>query len=257
MRAVNLIPADKRRGASVGLGRSQGGAYALLAVFGVFALFAYLYGSAQHEISHDQGEVASLNAAAQRAQADAGVLASYEAFNATREKRQKAVEALVDSRFDWAHAMHEFGRVLPGGVTINSLSGAIGAAAAATSVTAAPAAGGASASVTAATPPGSVPTFTVGGCARSQDEVAQTLQRLRLIDGVKEVTLQSASATESASSTGSAASAAAANGACDAGASFTAAVVFAPLPAATAYPTAKTVSDPAVPADPKASGRTK
>ena len=42
-----------------------------------------------------------------------------------------------------------------------------------------------------ATPPGSVPTFTLGGCATSQSEVALTLQRLRLIDGVSKSTLQS------------------------------------------------------------------
>ena len=38
--------------------------------------------------------------------------------------------------------------------------------------------------VTSATPPGSVPTFTLSGCATSQTEVAQTLNRLRLMDGV-------------------------------------------------------------------------
>ena len=32
MRAVNLIPAGQRSGASVGAGRSQGGAYAVLAL---------------------------------------------------------------------------------------------------------------------------------------------------------------------------------------------------------------------------------
>ena len=45
--------------------------------------------------------------------------------------------------------------------------------------------------MTSATPPGSVPTFTLTGCATSQTAVAQTLERLRLIDGVSEVTLQS------------------------------------------------------------------
>ena len=46
-------------------------------------------------------------------------------------------------------------------------------------------------SVSSATPAGSVPTFTLSGCATSQKAVAQMLQRLRLIDGVSEVTLQS------------------------------------------------------------------
>ena len=30
-----------------------------------------------------------------------------------REQRAQAVDALIDSRFDWAHVFHEFGRVLP------------------------------------------------------------------------------------------------------------------------------------------------
>src|SRR5262249_17733566 len=42
-----------------------------------------------------------------------------------------------------------------------------------------------------ATPPGSVPVFLLSGCATSQSEVALTLQRLRLVDGVSEVALQS------------------------------------------------------------------
>ena len=46
-----------------------------------------------------------------------------------------------------------------------------------------------SGAVTSATPPGSVPTVTLTGCATSQTVVADMLQRLRLIDGVKEATL--------------------------------------------------------------------
>jgi hypothetical protein len=38
-----------------------------------------------------------------------------------------------------------------------------------------------------------VPSFTVGGCGASQKAVAVFLQRLRLIDGVNEVTLLSSS----------------------------------------------------------------
>ncbi len=45
--------------------------------------------------------------------------------------------------------------------------------------------------MSSATPAGSVPTFTLAGCATSQAMVALTLTRLRLIDGVSEVTLQS------------------------------------------------------------------
>ena len=55
-----------------------------------------------------------------------------------------------------------------------------------------------------ATPPGSVPTFTLAGCTTSQAEVALTLDRLRLIDGVSEVTLQSSAKGGSTGGSGSA-----------------------------------------------------
>ncbi len=58
-------------------------------------------------------QAAALTAQAQQAQAAAEQLAPYTSFIALREQRMQAVDALVDSRFDWAHAFHEFGRVLP------------------------------------------------------------------------------------------------------------------------------------------------
>jgi Tfp pilus assembly protein PilN len=255
VRAVNLIPADQRSGASVGLGRSQGSAYAVLVVVGVLALFGFLYGNARHEISSNRTQVATLDAQAQQAQSEASQLVGYEALNASREKRLKAVEGLIDSRFDWAHVMSEFARVLPAHASIDSLTGTVGSTTGAAAASPSAATGGSSAvaaPVTSATPPGSVPSLTVGGCASSQDEVARTLQRLRLLDGVKEVTLQSSASTSSSGS-----SAAASAGCGNEGTSFTVAVVFTPLPATSAYPTAKTVADPAIPTDPKPSGRKK
>ena len=258
MRAVNLIPADQRHGAAVGLGRSQGGAYALLAVVGVLALFAFLYGNASHQISSSRNQLAAVNAEVTQATSDAGTLAGYETLNATRERRLKAVEELMNSRFDWATVMHEFGRVLPAHVSISSLSGAVGGggAAAPTASPSASAASGAAAaaasSVTSATPPGSVPAFTLSGCAKTQDEVAEALQRLRLIDGVKEVTLQSATATVASGSVASASA-----GGCGNGSTFAASIVFSPLPLASAYPAAKAVADPSVTVGSKPSGRSK
>lgn len=250
MRAVNLIPANQRHGATVGLGRSQGGAYALLAIVGMLALFGVLYGKASHQISNTRGQLAAVSAKVAQAQSDASSLASYEALDATRERRLKAVEELMNSRFDWATVMHEFGRVLPTHVSVGSLTGTIGSATGAAAV--APSASGAAtaAAVTSATPPGSIPTFTLAGCASSKDEVAEALQRLRLIGGVKEVTLQSATEGSLAGSSTSGA------GSCT-GTTFAASVVFSPLPQATAYPAAKTVADPSVTAAPKTSGRKK
>jgi len=254
MRAFNLIPADERGGPSLSAGKSGGSAFVVLGLLGVLAIFALLYGQASRQISSQTAKVATLDTQAQAAQAQAARLAPYVSFMTMHEQRVQAVDQLVDSRFDWAHAFHELGRVLPPGqVSLTSLTGTIGGstgstsagadtaagasskAAAATGATT-PAAGSASASAatgssaTSATPPGSVPTFTLSGCATSQAIVALTLTRLRLIDGVSEVTLQSST---QAAKTGAGGSSSGGSTGC-AGATFTMQIAFDPLPTASA-----------------------
>lgn len=261
MRAFNLIPADERGGASISTGKSGGGAFVVLGLLGVLAIFALLYGQASRQISSETSKIATLTAQAQAAQAQAAKLAPYVSFMAMHEQRVQAVDQLVDSRFDWAHAFHELGRVLPPRqVSLISLTGTIGsssgstsagadtaagaskAASAATGATkpAASASGAAGASSTAAagttgssatsaTPPGSVPTFTLAGCATSQAMVALTLTRLRLIDGVSDVTLQSST---QAAKTGAAGGSGGSGGCTEA--TFAMQITFDPLPTASA-----------------------
>ncbi len=254
MRAVNLIPSEQRSGQPVGAGRSNGGAYAVLVLIGGVALMAYLYGQARHQVTSRGAQAAALTAQAQQTQAAAERLAPYTSFIALHEERMQTVDSLVDSRFDWAHVLHEFGRVLPPETSISSLTGTIGASgssstsapasAPATSTAGTGTAPAASPSVASATPSGSVPTFTIAGCAIGQPAVALMLERLHLIDGVTEVTLQSSTASSTGSSGGGAAS-----GGCPShDASFAATVTFDPLPSTSAVATAaktasKTVSD--------------
>jgi Tfp pilus assembly protein PilN len=233
MKAVNLIPSEQRAGAPIGAGRSGGGAYAVLGVLGLLAILAVLYGMAHRQISSRRAQAASLAAQAQRAEATATALAPYTSFIALREQRAQAVSQLVDSRFDWAHALYELGRVLPHDASISSLDGTVGSstgsttASASSSSSSATAARSAASAVTSATPPGSVPVFTLSGCATSQAEVALTLQRLRLIDGVSEVTLQSSTKSTTTGGSGS--------GGCSGNdAAFAVQISFDPLPAASA-----------------------
>jgi Tfp pilus assembly protein PilN len=227
MRAVNLIPGDQRGGASVGAGRSEGAAYALLALLVIVAGMALLYGKASRQVSSQKSKAATLTSEAAQAQAQATALAPYTSFVTLREQRQQAVEGLVDTRFDWAHAFHEFGRVLTNEVSISALDGTIGSA------------GATSTAGSSATPAGSVPVFTLNGCATSQKAVADVMQRLRLIDGVNEVTLQS--------STRGSASGASGGGSCSGNDPvFAMTVDFDALPSATAAAASvksKTVAD--------------
>jgi Tfp pilus assembly protein PilN len=239
MKAVNLIPSGERRGAPVGAGRSGGAAYVVLGVVGVLAVFALLYGISRHKVSSQTTKLASINAQTARVQQTASELTPYTSFMSLREQRTQAVEQVVDSRFDWAHAFHELGRVMPHDASISSLDGSVGGSEAATATSSTPAAATtastasastASAAPSSATPPGSVPTVTLSGCAKNQAEVALTLQRLRLIDGVSDVSLQS-SATSATASTGAGSAAASGNGRCTPGSpDFSVQITFDPLP---------------------------
>ncbi len=251
MKAVNLIPVERRVGAGVGLGRSQGGAYAVIALLGALALLVFVYGKASHEISSDNSQAAKVTAEAEQARSDAGALARYNGLIAQSEARTTAAEGLMDQRFDWAHALHELSRVLPKGTSIASLTGTIASTEASkkassspsssssgTSSTSGSSASGAAAAapVTSATPAGTVPSVTLTGCANSQTVVAETLQRVRLIAGVKEATL-----TSSVSSTGSGSG----STTCPSpNPTFTMNVTFEPLPASVPSSTTN-VSNPA------------
>jgi Tfp pilus assembly protein PilN len=208
MRAVNLIPAEERGGSGIAVGRSGGSVYAVFGLIAGLAVLALLYGVSAHQVSSRQAEVASLNAKAQQAQARAAALTPYTSFVAMREQRVQAVDTLVNSRFDWAHAFHELGRVLPSNVSLTSLTGTVGSTSSASSSSAGSSAKtsatASSSPVSSATPPGSVPTFTIAGCTTSQAQVALVIDRLRLIDGVSEVTLQSSTKSGSSGGGGSA-----------------------------------------------------
>jgi Tfp pilus assembly protein PilN len=228
VRAVNLIPVEQRGGSGPAAGRSEGGAYAVLVLLAGLAGLALLYGVARHQISSRRAQVASATAETQQAQATAAQLAPYTSFLALREQREQAVTSLAESRFGWAHAFHELGRVLPLGASIGSLSGTVGSPTSTTSSSSPSTGTTGSTTVASATPPGSIPSFTLAGCATSQSVVAETLNRLRLIDGVSTVALQ-ASSTEGAGG-GSSGGAGCATG--DVG--FNVQISFDPLPAVSA-----------------------
>ena len=203
MKAVNLIPAEQRKGAGGTAGRSDGAAFVILGLLGGLVVLALVYGISHSQISSRRAQAARLSAQAQTASAQASALAPYSSFITLRNQRVSTVQQLAASRFDWAHAFHELGRVLPNDVSLSTVTGSMaGSTASGPAAPAAPAAAGApgsASSVTSATPPGSTPSLAITGCTVSQSEVAFTLARLRLMDGVGSVSLQSS--TE-ASSTG-------------------------------------------------------
>lgn len=244
MRAVNLIPAEQRRGAGGTGGRSQGAAYAVLGVLLGFVVLGAVYAVAHHQINDRRSKLANATQETQAALARASALAPYTSFAALRTQRLQGIAQLANGRFDWAHAMHEVGRVLPKDVTLAGLKGTIGAAP--------PAAGGTQPATTAAAASGTTPTIELTGCAvGGQTEVARVMTRARLIDGVAGVTLRSSdkgavapsSSTGAASAAGTSSTAAAATGPCGSHRpNFDMTVFFAPL--AGAVPAAASATAP-------------
>lgn len=228
MKAVNLIPGEQRQGGAglAGLtGRSGGGALIVLGLIAGIAVLIAMYGTAHHSVSSQTGEVAAITAETSAVQASAGRLTPYTTFVTMANERTETVAQLIQARFDWSHALHELGRVLPAGTSLNALHGAVGPAATSSSSVSAAAAG----SPASSTPPGSTPVFTLTGCAKSQTVVAQALQRLRLMDGASEVQLQSSTKSSAGGGGGTSGSSCPANDP-----AFTAQVTFTGLPSAPA-----------------------
>jgi Tfp pilus assembly protein PilN len=229
MKAVNLIPGEQRQGAGSITGRSGGGALIVLGMIAGIAVLVAIYGSAHHQISSQTGEVTSLKAQASAIEARTGRLTPYTSFVSMADQRTQTVAQLVQARFDWSHALHELGRVLPAGTSLGALHGTVGAAGASGSSAAPTAVAGATPA--SSTPPGSTPVFTLTGCATGQSVVAQALQRLRLMDGASEVQLQSSTKS---TTTGASASSGSSGGCPGGDPAFSVQITFAGLPAASA-----------------------
>jgi Tfp pilus assembly protein PilN len=179
MNAVNLIPADQRRGNSAA-GRSGGAVYVLLGTLAVLVLLAGVYGVTSRQISSRTAEIADVSAQADAAEATANSLAGYTDFATTRKQRALAVKTVADSRVDWGHTLSEVARTMPSNSWLTSLHGT-------TNSTAAAAAAGATASTGA--PVAATPTVELVGCTTTQQAVSSLMAELRRIDGVTGVRL--------------------------------------------------------------------
>jgi Tfp pilus assembly protein PilN len=175
VRAVNLMPRDARgssRSASFGSGA---GVYVLLAGLAALVVCASLWAVANKQVGERRSTLERVSAEAAAAQKRADDGAPYVAYATLARNRAQTVTTLSATRFDWAHAMREVGRVLPADVWLTSMSGASGAG------------GDAPSPTTSAAP---APTITLAGCTRSQAKVARLLARLRTIDGLRDVALK-------------------------------------------------------------------
>lgn len=181
MKAINLIPPDQRRGAGGAAGRTGGAAYA---VVGGLVLLLAMFAAWTHtntQIKEKQAEASSLEQQAAIRTAQAEALGPYAKFAELRTNRVQTVKKLVDSRFDWAHAMGEVARVLPSDTWLTALTGTV-APGVGSDV------GGASNPLRTAR---AVPALEIAGCSVSQSAVSSFIGRLQLMNGVDRVSLTS------------------------------------------------------------------
>jgi Tfp pilus assembly protein PilN len=176
MRAVNLIPAEDRRPGTAGAGRSGGMVYVLLGALFIGLVMVVALTVVNRSLGDRRADLADVKAQADAAQAKAAALAPYTQFAALRAKRVETVKSLAASRFDWSHAMHEVSRVIPENVWLQSLKGSVSSASGG--------GGGLRSSLPA-------PAIEIAGCTTSQKSVARMMSRMRLVDGVQRVSLDS------------------------------------------------------------------
>jgi Tfp pilus assembly protein PilN len=212
MKAVNLIPADQRRGAGGAAGRAGGAVYVLLGGLAALVLLSVIYAVSASQVSDRQSKLTHVSAQADVVQSQATALQPYVSFAAIRQSREQAISTLAVNRFDWAAAMDQIARALPNDVTLSAMTGGPPAGGAATPGVPAPAAG---------------PSVVLTGCATTHSEVATVLVSLQRIVGVTSVQLASSQKQSGPTATTA--------GACP-GANFTATLVYSAA-SATSAPT--------------------
>ena len=177
MKRMNLLPAELRPRD----GGRPGSAYIVVGVLTAAVLGLGAYGFVLSGVHADETELASLKEESARAQERADALAPYGEFAAMKENRERSVQAVADSRFDYERLTRELTRILPQGVSVSHLE----VAPAPPSEEVVSAGADSVAAQTTDTPPA----LNVSGCAPGQNAVADTLDRLHALTGAADVSL--------------------------------------------------------------------
>lgn len=224
MKAVNLIPREARRGGAAPSLGSLGPAHLVIALMAIAVAFVTVLVLTDNTISQRKSQLASVHQEVSRVQAEVTRLKSYEQFEKLAQERASTVRELAATRFDWHGALSDLSKVVPSDTSLQSLDATIS-----------PGTGGGGSNVRGDI---DAPAFELKGCTGTQNEVAQLMSRLRLINGVSRVTLQDSSAAGStvpSSSSGPTACPAS-------GPSFDMVVFFEPMPGSTTSTTAMGVA---------------
>ena len=189
MRAVNLLPADQRRGGG-SPGRSGPAVYAVLGVLAAAVVAAGVYVMSLNQINSHRTELVESRQEAASLEQEAAAFKPYKDFAQLSQARVQTVQQLADSRFDWERVMREMARAMPGDVWLTSLVGTV-----APGVTLDSGGGGGSSTGGLRSAVNS-PAVELVGCTESQAAVSRVMARLRTINGVQRVSLASSEKSE-------------------------------------------------------------
>ena len=189
MKAVNLIPTDLRR--DRGTARSGSGVYVLLGVLAVVVVMISAWAVSSRQVTDKKAELQQVTAEATSAQQRAGELKPYIEFARLSERRVTTVRELSRNRFNWPYALREVSRVMPSDVWLTSLVGTV-----------APGVSIPGASGSALRGSVMAPAVEVTGCSTDMANVARFIARLRDVEGITRVGLDSSEKSEQSGSGG-------------------------------------------------------
>jgi Tfp pilus assembly protein PilN len=231
VKAVNLIPADERRGGSGTPGRSGGAVYAVLGVLGVLLIALGTYAVLSRQVADRETELAEVQAQSAQIVAQADVLRPFSEFTELSTQRVSALRTLAGARIDWSRVLEELSVALPADTRLTSMTASVAPAEGAAPAAAAPPAAGAEVAGAGG------PSLQMAGCTTSDRDVADMMVRLRQMSGVRDVALASATEDETGEPVAGAPS--------DCRTAFDVTVMFAPLPGAAAAGVAAAAPAPA------------
>jgi Tfp pilus assembly protein PilN len=200
MKAVNLLPHDLRRASKRASSAPEPaggmGAYVVLGALALCVVALAGWVITTNAVKQRKADLASVTARKATVDKQAKALKPYADFDQMAQSRVTTVKGLVQARFDWPQALGDLSRVVPGTVTLQSLTGSMRSGSVTGGTSSNPLRGAIAS-----------PAVELAGCARSQTGVATMMSRLRGVDGVTRVSLaksEKPSSTTGGAPTGSA-----------------------------------------------------